>query len=55
MPPEWLSLLMVKNPLTTYQELKEMTCGEVYDLLEVQACRTLQADVIVDIQNNMDK
>lgn len=52
MPVEWAYLLMDKNPLTTYAELKEMSCGEVLDLLEIQSCRTLQSDIIADVQRN---
>lgn len=52
MPQEWLSLLMDKNINITYPQLQEMSCGEVYDLLEVQSCLSLRADIIADVEKN---
>lgn len=55
MPPEWVSLLMDKNIKVTYMDLQEMTCGQVYDLLELQSCFALRSDIIADVEKNRPK
>jgi hypothetical protein len=50
LPPEWVSLLMDKNSKVSYFELQEMSCGEVYDLLEVQSAMALRSDMVAEIQ-----
>lgn len=55
MPPEWVSLLMDKNIKVTYMDLQEMTCGQVYDLLELQSCFALRSDIIADAEKNIPK
>lgn len=54
LPIEWINLLLDENPLVTYQELTSMSCGEVYDLLEIQSCRNLRAEMVDDIQKNSE-
>lgn len=45
MPHEWLQILSVKKPMVTYKDLLEMTCSQVYDVLELQDSLDLYRDV----------
>lgn len=55
MPIEWLHILSAERPLATYQELKEMSCGDVYNLLEIQSGLKLRDAIADDIEKNRPK
>lgn len=55
LPFEWLHILADEKPLATYAELKEMSCSEVYDLLETQNALTLHREVRDYITENRGK
>ncbi|AIW02788.1 hypothetical protein ACT414_19055 (plasmid) [Acinetobacter baumannii] len=55
MPHEWLQILSAKKPLVTYMELRNMTCSEVYDILELQDSLDLYRDVAEYIQEQNKK